>query len=711
MVRADFLAGKGRPAEAEAVWAALEPRISALPEGAVRLRAEAGRAAYIERARGVAAAAQEWQRITGRFPWSLGLLQDRLAFLQRNQRGEEARALLEGVVPRAAAGHREPLLEQLTRECLSANDLPRARRAVLLLLANEGLPEGRRIDVIHLLARLSLKENPAWDPYPLAKAEASRLQPEFHAELYHTLARAVDLEGGTGPVPGLWIEALNRRTEREWVDAAARSARRAGKGPELLAFFEKQLQRSPRDVRWAVAVRDIKTAYHDVEGALAAAKAAVAVRPEQEQLWREAVELLVRADRPKDAADFLEGWNRPRRADEGVARWRSQLYAQAGDGARALAVEEAALAAFSQEASAEAAGELKGRRVRAAERLVDLGFPQLALRLLSAREDVRDLRQSGLPVARLAQLALLTNKFPRLLTRDWEERDAAALAQVLARHGRGDQREEVLNQLLRAIWPKEGKSSDTALTAWWPFAQRAELGEPLRLALAQRLLAGRSGPWQAGAPVAFIQAVSGGLVVRRQQGSNSWYELGAPDVEGLWAQDLARRDRGEELLAFVEPRWQELVRQVKNPQGQGLSAASPRQPWSRWLDDPRVLAVWARAAAAHPDKARDLGELMGQRSLWDRFWVLAARPWSTEPLLAVIAPEQRLAWFRFWEPALQSARPRAHRPSAGGGAGHHGPRPAPAGQSGSVAGSPHRQAARSPHRGRGARQGQPVGLA
>ena len=149
-----------------------------------------------------------------------------------------------------------------------------------------------------------------------------------------------------GPTPGLWIEALNRRTDREWLSAAGRSANRAGKGRDLLAFFEKQQARSPRDVRWAVAVRDIRRAGHDVEGAIQAAKAAVAVRPEKENLWQEAVDLLVRADRVKEAADYLEGWNKSRPADEGVARWRGELYARAGEGRRALAIEQAALASW-----------------------------------------------------------------------------------------------------------------------------------------------------------------------------------------------------------------------------------------------------------------------------------------------------------------------------------------------------------------------------
>lgn len=656
MARADFLAAKGRAADADAVWASLDARIGTLPEGSVRLRAEAGRAAFLERSKGIEAAAAEWRRVTGRFPWSLGLLEDRLAFLQRAHRGEEARAALEAVLPKAAAGHREALLERLTQDCLAAQDLPRARRAVTLLLASDGLEEGRRLAAIHLLARLSLKEDPHWDPFAFAKAEAEKLKPELHAELYHGLARAVDLEGGTAPVPGLWIEALNRRTEREWVEAAARSAQRAVKGPELLTFFEKQLQRSPRDLRWAVAVRDIRKAYHDVEGALAAAKAAVAVRPEKELLWREAVDLLVRADRPAEAAGFLEGWNRPRLADEGVARWRSQLYAQAGDGAKALAIEQAALAAYGREHADDPEG-LQARKARAAERLLGLGFPELSLRLMSPKNDVRDLVGSRLPADRQAQIALLSNQFLRLLASSKEVTERAQLARALARLGRGEQREEVLYYVLRLIWPREGKASNQALTAWWPFAQGAELEEPLRMALAQRLLTSSPGPWQAAPPVAFVQAVSASLVATKHLGGNLWWELTTPDVEGLWVRDLARRDRGEELLAFLEPRWQTLLRQVQGPQEKALSAESPRETWSRWLDDPRVLAVWTRAASAHPEKVKDLSSIMGNRGLWDRFWVLAARGWKAEPLLGILPQETRLAWFRFWEPALQAKDP------------------------------------------------------
>ena len=226
--RARYLADNGRVADADIVWNALDARIIALPEGAVKLKAEAERASYVERAKGVAAAAQEWARITARHPWSLGLLEDRLAFLNRAGMGKESRAVLEAVLPQAATGHKEGFLERLTTESLAASDLAQARRAVTLLLAQENLDDARRLGAIHLQARLAFKENPAWDPYPLAKAEALKLKPELHADLYHELARAADLEKATGPTPGLWIEALNRRTERDWLLAAGRSAQAAG---------------------------------------------------------------------------------------------------------------------------------------------------------------------------------------------------------------------------------------------------------------------------------------------------------------------------------------------------------------------------------------------------------------------------------------------------------------------------------------------------
>lgn len=651
--RARYLADHGRSADADALWTALDARIAGLPAGSVKLRAEAGRVAYLERAKGAEAAAKAWAGLTARYPWSLGLLEDRLAFLDRAGRGAEARAALEAVLPRAAAGHKEGFLERLTSEALAAGDLAQARRAVALLLAQEGLDEGRRLGALHLQGRLAFREDAAWDPYPLAKAEAAKLKPELHADLYAQLARAADLEKAAAPVPGLWIEALNRRTDRAWLASAGRSAQRAGKGKELLAFFEQQQARSPRDVRWAVAVRDIRRAGHDVEGALAAAKAAVAVRPEQEELWREAADLLVRADRVREAADYLEGWNRARPADEGVARWRSGLYARAGEAGKALAIEQAALAAYQKESAGRenAAEELARRKAAAASRLFEAGHPDLALQVYSARGDIRALAGSRVYLERQAELALLTGQVVRFITQPGDDPNVkSTAASFLERSGRPDAREEVRAFLVRTIFPPSaGRPDDGQLRAWWSFAGTSGLEPGVRAALALRLLSQRPGPWQAAPPLAFAMAVGEDMVRWKTVGGENVPTFHEPDLSRLWARDLVRRDQGADLLAFVEPRWQELLVQVR---GSGeLGPRSPRLPWAGWLDDREALKAWARAAAAQPAKAAELGELLSDRRKWDRFWVLAARNWDAPTLLGLAGPEARTAWFRFWEPA------------------------------------------------------------
>src|SRR5262249_19036581 len=64
----------------------------------------------------------------------------------------------------------------------------------------------RRLGADHLLLRLSLRENPAFDPLPLAKAEAAKLKPESQAELWAQLARAAHAEHVWTRATSLWIE-------------------------------------------------------------------------------------------------------------------------------------------------------------------------------------------------------------------------------------------------------------------------------------------------------------------------------------------------------------------------------------------------------------------------------------------------------------------------------------------------------------------------
>src|SRR6266511_5923623 len=137
------------------------------------------------------------------------------------------------------------------------------------------------------------------------------------------------------------------------------------------------------------------------------------------------------ADRPRDAAVLLEGWAKPRPADEEAARRRSELLARIGEGDKALAVERGALEAYAKEAPLDEAreAELKGRRGRAARRLLEYGYAQQAWSLVAPAGSLARVAESGLGAGGEAELALASGSFVRLLRHraaDEEFRTAAA---------------------------------------------------------------------------------------------------------------------------------------------------------------------------------------------------------------------------------------------------------------------------------------------
>ncbi len=655
--RARFLLERGRREAADALWAGLAARVTALPEGAAKLQSEADFAGFVERTRGKDAAAAEWRALGERYPWSLGILDDRLAFYERAGLDEEARSLLETVAPQAGDGRREALLERLVRASLEKNDLARARRAMERLLDAKHLDDAHRLGALHLLARLRFREDPSFDPMPLARAESPRVDPDRVPDLYAQLAKAADAEGAGAAAVGPWIEALNRRLDRGWLAEAARAAELASKGPELRAFFERQQERSPRDVRWAVAVRELRRHQDDAPGAIAMAKAAVAIRPERESLWREAADLLIRADRVREAAEFLEGWHRPRPADEGVAAWRGSLFARAGDAERALALEHATLSAYEKEAALtkERREELKARRARAARRLVDYGHPALAFRLVAPGDDLARMTASGLSEAEQAELALSVGRFPPLLQGARTESFLRTAGATFRDRSRTEDQDEVRAFVLGALWSPAGPSL-TELRRLWPFVEESGLERAVRLALARRHLAARPGPWTA-ASLAFLDDVGREVVElwTPSEGSRSRLRFGTPNLDRLWIQDLARRDQAEVLGAFLAPRLDAALATAGD--------ATPLAPsdhalldWARWLDRD-ALAVWARHLRGDPRTLAALGRVFSHRRAWDRFWALAARSWDAAPFVALLSEDARVAWFRFWEPKPKTRAP------------------------------------------------------
>jgi len=652
IARARYLYENGRTAEADEAWSGVASRVAALPEGAPRMRAEAERASYLERAQGTAAAAAEWERLSARYPWSLGVLEDRLAFLNRNGRGREARALVEAVAPKAAAGHREDLLARLATEAIEAKDLAQTQRAAEAMLALPAVDDGRRLAAIHLLARLELRRDASSDLLALVKRESEHLPPDAQAELHAQVARAAALESAWKPSLTLWIEALNRRLDRGFLREACDAAEHAGETASLVSFFEKQRERSPRDVRWAVALREVKLWTGDVEGALAAARAAIAVRPERESLWTEAADLLGRTGRPRDAAALLADWAKTRPGDEATATRRSAFLAAAGDADAALAVEREALAAYAaagpkDDARAE---ELANRRGRAAVRLLDLGLPQKAWALLAAAPGGAKLAPSGLGEWREVEVALGAGRFLALLKqRIGDETFVAAAGGALASMGRPEQREEVLRYVTDVALP-EPPARGGSLERVWGLAQQANLEAPLRVALARRLIARTPGPWATATPEAFVDVVAEGVV------GEDPLRVVTPPLDRLWVRYLSAQGRGDDLAAFLAPRFDALAAQVQAPTP--LGPKPERREWTAWLDDKTALGLWTAAVVRDPQRGPALAAMVAERRTWDRLWALAARGWDATPLVANLPDDARARWLRLWlQPSPADADP------------------------------------------------------
>ena len=644
IARASYLFANGRLAEADEAWKAVASRVATLPEGAPRMRAESERASFLERSQGSAAAALEWERLAARYPWSLGIVEDRVAFLARAGREPDARAVLEQAAARAASGHREALLERLAREAVAANDLAQAQRAVEGLLAASQTQDARRLAGAHLLARLELRRDRTSDLLALAKREEPRLQPDSRAELFAQLARAAALESAWQGSLTLWIEALNRRLDRAWLREACRAAQGAGATDALVSFFEKQRARSPRDVRWSVALRELRLYFGDAAGALEAARAAIAVRPERQSLWFETAELLARLGRPREGAELLSDWTKPRPGDEETARRRAALLSAAGDAEAALAVERSALAAFAGEKplDEDRTRELAARRGRAVRRLLELGLPRQAWVLLSPKGT--SLAETDLGASGQAEVALAAGRFlPLLRQRIGEEDFRSAAGSVLSERGRPEQREEVLAFLADQLQPATGPTSRRSVTLAqaWPFAQQAGLAEPLRVELARRLLASRPGPWTTAPPESFVDGVAA-VIIEETRGVPS---LARPPLDRLWVRDLVARDRADELWTFLAPRWEALVAQVR--------AATPVDPnarysdWRAWLDRD-TLTLWVEGARRDPARLASIASVLTERRLWDRLWALGAKQWDVAPIVAALPDDARAQWFHLW---------------------------------------------------------------
>ncbi|MBK9372963.1 MAG: hypothetical protein IPN03_04365 [Holophagales bacterium] len=641
--RAAWLLERGRADDAKAAWARLLPRVDALPDGATKLRTLATHARFLEAAGGDAGGA--FRDATRRFPWSLGLLEDQVAYLFRARRDTEGLDALEAAARRAAEGHREHLTERLVNESLSRKDLVRARRGVERLLSFTLEPRAR-VNALALSARLAWREGGPLDPIAFAKAEAPSLPEPLRPDLWAALAGAARDEGKLDVGVDLYIEALNRRTEREWLREACRLAVRAQKADVLLGFFQKQRARSPRDVRWAVAVREIRAFQGDLEGAVAAAREAVSVAPEREELTRETVALLELQGRFREAADFLEAWAKTRLADEGVASWRASLYVRAGDVRKALAVDRASIAAVLATGAENAEEEAGRRTARAARRYLRLGRANAAWELAAPGGDPARVVEIPLGNAERAEIALRAGAFPRLFARyAADEEFLQETGWAFSRIALPEQREALEKDLLGRIFRPGGTVDDAAVARLHPYAESAGLTR-FDEALSRKLLSAvppARAFWGSEPPEAFVAGLRPVEWASAKDGSNR-LRLVRSDFHADWVKFLVERADDDALRPALAPLVADLNGRIL-----GAAPVTKAVPYASWFP----VEPFARLAA-RPENAEWKAGVDGwfrTTGAWKRFLAASDSSWSVKPLVPLLSTATRRAYFLRGAPA------------------------------------------------------------
>ena len=215
---------------------------------------------------------------------------------------------------------------------------------------------------------------------------------------------------------------------------------------------------------------------------------------------------------------------------------------------------------------------------------------------------------------------------------------------MLSERGRSEQKEEVLAFLADQLLPAAGAASPRrapTLEQAWAFAQQAGLAEPLRVALARRVLAARPGPWNTAVPESFVDAVAAVVIDE----SRETPALARPALDRLWVRDLVARDRPDELWTFLAARWDALAAEVRGPAPVDPNARYT--DWRSWLD-PETLALWVEGAKRDPGRLASVGALLTERRQWDRLWALGAKQWDVAPVIAALPDDARARWFRMW---------------------------------------------------------------
>jgi hypothetical protein len=630
LARVNFFVTRNQPAEARQVMAKLETRLGSMGDSGLKIRTLATLARTTERLGGNAGDA--FRALTDKYPWSLGVVEDRAEFCFRNNRNQEGLDVIEKAAASAAAGHKEKLSERLVKESLERGDIPRAKKALSALLEMK-LDPALRISGVGLMGRLSFRENPSFDAIAFAKTEAAKLPDDVRPDLWATLARAARQETKGKASIDLWIEAINRRTLREWVIEASQSASQFQIEPTLLKFFESQRARSPRDARWAVAVRELRTQSGDLPGAIAAAKDVCGIAPEKENYWRDAVTLFERAGQFTEAATFLEGWANSRKADEKVASWRASLMVRGGQLPKAIEIEKGALEAFKREAAQnqspeDVQSELEERTARVARRFLERNRPLAAWALATPGGKLSRANEVPLEHSVRTEIALRTgNLIPLVKAYENDKEFLEQAASTISEMAHPEDLTALQDYLLTKLFPAGGPPSDPALKKFDQFARDSGLHR-WDEALARGLVTRVPGAWGANPPIDFLKRISPTAM--------NPLRFAKPNLDRAWIQYLVSRDDVPALNQAISSRLQSLDAFVS-----GTSPGPP--PLDSSLFPVEALVQVAQAPDGAPVKTKISGWFRTKES-YSRLAQAAVRVWDFSELLKLLDEEALGTW-------------------------------------------------------------------
>lgn len=654
LARIAFFIDHNQQQEARQALTRLDARVNSLSEGGLKIRSQASLAQMTERLGGDAAAA--FRSLTDRYPWSLGVIEDRIAFCYRNKRTAEALDVLEKAAVSAASGHKEKLSERLVRESLENGDLPRAKKALTALLGMN-LDPALRVSAVGLMGRLSLRENPSFDAITFAKTEAAKLPEEVRPDLWAAVARGARQEGRGRASVDLWIEAINRRTLREWLVEASQTATQFQLEAILSKFFESQRVRSPRDVRWAVAVRELRTQAGDLAGAIQAAKEVCGIAPEKEIYWRDAVDLFSRAGQFVEAATFLEGWASSRKGDERTASWRADLLLRGGQTQKAMEVERAALEAWKKESSqsqntGDVESELAERTARVARRFLERNRPSAAWAFAVPGGKLSRSAEIPLDHTFRTDVAVRTGNLLALLKANENDSDfLEQSAETISQSARGEDLAALQEYLLSKVFPQTGPPSDAALKKFDQFARSCGLYR-WDEALARNLAARTPGPWGTNPPVGFLRRISPTV-------SNPT-RLAKPNLEYLWVQHLIASDDVPALRQAIAPRLSALDSFVSTGTSAAPAATSlfPVEALVRIAQAPDGAPAGAGAPASAGAETRAmLSRWFKTKETYQRLAQAVGSRWDLTSLLKLTDEETVTAWLLHAAPGRKSLDP------------------------------------------------------